>query len=190
MELVGEASDATQALEMYRRVLPDVVLMDMVMPEHGGAEAITLIRQEFPSAVIIGLTTYEDEKHVIAALKAGARGFLYKSVSVEELAEAIRQVHSGRMILDPKAADVMQRIASESPHPAIDPVKQDLSEREKEVLVLIVDGLTNKQIALKLDIKPSTVKQYTGNIFSKLGVSNRTEAASAALRMGLLESDP
>jgi two-component system, NarL family, response regulator LiaR len=188
MKLVGEAADAASALEIYRRERPDVVLMDMVMPDQDGAAAITLIRQEFPAAAIIALTSFGEEKIITAALKAGARGFLYKTVSVDELAEAIRQTHRGRTILDPRAADVMLNMLQGLDVPQVDNVKSDLSERERNVLRLLVHGLTNKQIAAQLGIQPSTVKQYLGNIFAKLNVSSRTEAAALALRLGLVEN--
>lgn len=187
MQLVGEAADAASALEMYRRELPDVVLMDMVMPDEGGASATSRIRQEFPDAAIIALTSFGEDHLIEAALRAGARGFLYKTVSVEELADAIRQTHRGRTILDPKASEVMLRMVSEAEtapavfHPA------ELSDRESKVLRLLVEGLTNKQIAARLNLRPSTVKQYISNILSKLNVQSRTEAVAAALKMRLLE---
>lgn len=187
MQLVGEAADAASALEMYRQEHPDVVLMDMVMPDEGGASAISRIRQEFPEAAIIALTSFGEDHHIEAALRAGARGFLYKTVSVEELADAIRQIHRGRTILDPKASDVMLRMVSggESSPPSLP--QSALSERESDVLRLLVEGLTNKQIAVRLDLRPSTVKQYISNILSKLKVQSRTEAVAAALKLGLLE---
>jgi two-component system, NarL family, response regulator LiaR len=187
LKLVGEAGNAAEALEMYRRERPDVVLMDMVMPDEGGAVAISRIRQEFPAAAIIALTSFGEDRLIEAALRAGARGFLYKTVSVDELAEAIRQTHRGRTILDPKASDVMLRLVSGSDSPVASPIKSELSERERDVLRLLVRGLTNKQIAVQLAIKPSTVKQYTSNILAKLNVQSRTEAVSAALKLGLIE---
>lgn len=187
MQLVGEAADAASALELYRREQPDVVLMDMVMPNGDGAIAISRIRQEFPAAAIIALTSFGEDYIIEAALRAGARGFLYKTVSVEELADAIRQIYRGRAILDPKASDVMLRMVSgtESAPPALP--QTDLSERENEVLGLLVEGLTNKQIAARLRLRPSTVKQYISNILSKLKAQSRTEAVAAALKLGLLE---
>lgn len=187
MQLVAEAADAASALEMYRQEQPDVVLMDMVMPDEGGASAISRIRQEFPAAAIIALTSFGEDHLIEAALRAGARGFLYKTVSVEELADAIRQIHRGRTILDPKASDVMLRMVSgEELGPPSLP-QSALSERENDVLRLLVEGLTNKQIAARLDLRPSTVKQYISNILSKLNVQSRTEAVAASLKLGLLE---
>jgi len=187
MQLAGEASNAVEALETYRRVRPDVVLMDMVMPGQSGADAMELIRREFPDSVVIALTSFGEEELISAALKAGARGFLYKTVSVEELAEAIRQAYRGRSILDPKAADVMLKLVKGSSAPPPVAEKPELSEREKEVLALMVEGLTNRQIAARLKIQPTTVKQYSGNIFSKLKVSNRTEAVAIAVRLGIVD---
>jgi NarL family two-component system response regulator LiaR len=187
LQLVGEAGDAATALEMYRRERPDVVLMDMVMPDVGGAVAISLIRQEFPTAAIIALTSFGEDHLIESALRAGARGFLYKTVSVDELVESIRQTHRGRTILDPKASDVMLRMVSGADSPGAAPIKSELSDRERAVLRLLVKGLTNKQIAAQLEIQPSTVKQYTSNILSKLNAQSRTEAVSTALRLGLIE---
>lgn len=187
MELVGEAANAAAALEIYRRERPDVVLMDLVMPEGDGASAIQRIRQEFPQAAIIALTSFGEEHLIQAALRAGARGFLYKTVSVDELAQAIRQVHQGRAILDPKASDVMLRMVSSSTWRQAPELDSELSERENQVLQLLVEGLTNKQIAAQLQLRPSTVKQYISNILAKLHAQSRTEAVAAALKMGLIE---
>ena len=185
LQLIGEAGNAKDALSLYKRELPDVVLMDMVLSETSGANITRRIRQINPEAAIIALTSFGEEKIIKDALQAGARGFLYKSVGVDELAEAIRQVHMGRTILDAKASDVMLEIvgASDSLGPASS--KADLSQRENDVLQFLIQGLTNKQIATQLDLRPSTVKQYVSNILSKLGVQSRTEAVAVALKLGL-----
>jgi two-component system, NarL family, response regulator LiaR len=187
MQLVGEAGNAASAIELYERQRPDVVLMDMVLPEINGAEIIRRIRQGHPAAAIIALTSFGEENLIEEALRAGARGFLYKNVSVDELADAIRQTFRGRTILDPKASDVMQRLLSKTDSPLPAPIKSVLSEREYDVMRLLVRGLTNKQIAAQLNLQPSTVKQYIGNILSKLGVQSRTEAVAAALKLGLVK---
>ena len=185
LQLIGEAGNAKDALSLYERKLPDVVLMDMVLSETSGANIIRRIRQINPEAAIIALTSFGEEKIIKDALQAGVRGFLYKSVGVDELGEAIRQVHMGRTILDAKASDVMLEIvgASDSLGPASS--KADLSQRENDVLQFLIQGLTNKQIATQLDLRPSTVKQYVSNILSKLGVQSRTEAVAVALKLGL-----
>jgi NarL family two-component system response regulator LiaR len=186
MRLVGEAEDAAGAMEQFESQRPDVVLMDMVLPEISGAEIIRRIVQRHPEAAILALTSFGDEALIEAALLAGARGFLYKNVSVDELAEAIRQTHKGRTILDPKASRVMLRLVSGAEAP-VAPIKFELSEREGEVLSLLAQGLTNKQIAAQLNLQTSTVKQYISKIFSKLNVQSRTEAVTAALRLGLIK---
>jgi len=187
LKLVGEAEDAASALEIYRRERPQVVLMDLLLPDMDGAAATRRILQEFPEAAILALSASGDEELIEAVLRAGARGFLSKLISVVELADAIRQVRQGRMILDTKATVVMQRMfhASNSPAPAS--VEAGLSEREQAVLVLLAQGLTNNQIATRLNIQLSTVKQYIGNILAKLRVRSRTEAVAVALKLGLVE---
>ncbi len=186
LQLVGEASNASDGLELFRREHPDVVLMDMVMPEQNGAAAIATIQKEAPGVAVIALTSFSEEKLIEAALKAGARGFLYKDVSVDELADAIRQTYRGRTILDPKASDVMLRMLQTSSS-GNDVMKAELSDREWDVLRLLAQGLTNKQIAVRLVLQLSTVKQYTSNILSKLNVQSRTEAVATAMKMGLLD---
>jgi two-component system, NarL family, response regulator LiaR len=187
LKLVGEADDGASALEIYRRERPQVVLMDLLLPDMDGAMAIRCIRQEFPEAAILALSASGDEELIGAALRAGARGFLSKIIGVDELAEAVRQVYHGRMILDARASEVMQHLFNAPGTPAPVPIRAELSEREQAVLVLLVQGLTNKQISLRLDIRLSTVKQYIGNILSKLQVRSRTEAVAVALKLGLVK---
>jgi two-component system, NarL family, response regulator LiaR len=187
LKLVGDAEDAASALELYRRERPQVVLMDLLLPDMDGAAATRRIRQEFPEAAILVLSASGDEDLIEAALRAGARGFLSKMISLDELADAIRQVHRGRMILDARASEVMLRRVSAPDASSSASLKSELSEREQAVLVLLAEGLTNKQIAGQLNIQLSTVKQYIGNILSKLHVRSRTEAVALALKQGLLE---
>jgi NarL family two-component system response regulator LiaR len=189
LELVGEAEDAASALEIYRSKRPQVVLMDLLLPDLDGAAAIRNIRQEFPEAAILALSASGDEDLIEAALRAGARGFMSKLVSVVELADAIRQVWRGRMILDTRASQVLQRLfsAPDVPAPVVVSNKTALlSEREQAVLNLMAQGQTNKQISTSLNIQLSTVKQYIGNILSKLRVRSRTEAVAVALKLGLV----
>ena len=185
MQLAGEAGNAAAALELYRQERPNVVLMDLIMPGDNGATAIQRIIQEFPEAAIIALTSFAKEQLIADALRAGARGFLYKSISAEDLADTIRQVHAGRTILDPQASEVLLKLLQETP--ASGEINLNLSERENQVLHLLTQGWTNKQIASQLQIKPSTVKQYLGKLFAKLNVSSRAEAVAVFLQFGLVK---
>lgn len=187
LKLVGEAEDAACGLEIYRRERPQVVLMDLLLPDMDGASAIRMIRQEFPDAIILALSASGDDELIEAALRAGARGFLSKLVSISELADSIRQVRRGRMILDVRASEIMQRLFSIPETSASLSTKNSLSDREQTVLSLLVQGQTNKQIATNMDVQLSTVKQYIGNILSKLRVRSRTEAVAVALKLGLVE---
>ena len=181
LELAGEAENGTTAIQLCGEILPDVVLMDMVMQEMDGATVTRAIRQQFPSVQIIALTSFKEGDLVKNALEAGAIGYLLKDVSADELAKAIRAAHSGRTTLSPEAAQALVQTANQQPGPSI-----DLTEREHEVLALIVEGLNNTQIAGRLTISPSTVKSHVSNILSKFGVANRTEAVTLALRNGLV----
>jgi len=185
MQLVGEAPNAATAVKLFESEKPDVTLVDMMLPDMSGIEIIRRIRKNHSDSVFIALTSFGDEKLIKESLSAGARGFLYKDVSVKDLADAIRQTHKGRVILDKKASDAIMRLVGDSV--PVTPAYPELSEREKNVLHLLAQGLTNKQIALKMKIQLSTVKQYVSNIFSKLKVKSRTEATAAALRLGLIE---
>lgn len=182
--LVGEAENGKQAITMYRTLHPDVVLMDIVMPDVGGIEAIRAIRAEDPAANIIALTSFSDEQLISQALAAGARGFLYKDVSVDELINAIRQTHLGQVILDSDALSVLMSKLEASQNKERHHVPGDvkLTPREKDVLHLLVEGKTTKQMAVILRIQPSTIKQALSSLYQKLGANNRTEAVSIALR--------
>jgi NarL family two-component system response regulator LiaR len=183
-ELVGEAEDGKQAILMCSELRPDVVLMDIVMPEVGGIEAIRCICAGNSSSGIIALTSFPDAQLIKQALEAGARGFLYKDVGADELINAIHQVHVGQAVLD---ADVLNILVSKpEAHQKSEWRDQhgevSLSPREKDVLHLLVEGKSTKQIAITLHIQPSTVKQALSSLYQKLGVNNRTEAVSIALR--------
>ena len=177
LELTGEAESGEAAIRLCAEVFPDVILMDMVMPEMDGAATTRAIRQQFPQVQVIALTSFKEGDLVKHALEAGAIGYLLKDVSADELAEAIRAAHAGRVTLSPEAAQALVETANQPPAPGL-----DLTEREREVLALMVEGLNNTQIAGRLTISPSTVKSHVSNILSKLGVSSRTEAVSLALR--------
>lgn len=177
LELAGEAESGTDAIKLCGEILPDVVLMDMVMPDMDGATATTMIRQKFPQVQIIVLTSFKEGELIKNALEAGAIGYLLKDVSADELAKAIRSAHAGRATLSPEAAQSLVETANLPPPPGL-----DLTEREREVLALMVDGLNNTQIAGRLSVSPSTIKSHVSNILSKLGVASRTEAVTLALR--------
>jgi NarL family two-component system response regulator LiaR len=177
LELAGEAESGQAAIELCARLQPDVVLMDMVMPDMDGAAATRLIRKQSESIRVIVLTSFKEEILVQSALQAGAIGYLLKDVSAEELARAIRSAHAGRTTLSPEVAEVIIQAAGQPPKPGL-----DLTEREREVLALMIEGLNNTQIAGKLEVSPSTIKSHVSNILSKLGVASRTEAVTLALR--------
>ena len=151
--------------------------MDMVMPGMDGAAATRAIRQQFPQVQVIVLTSFKEGELIKNALDAGAIGYLLKDVSADDLARAIRAAHSGRPTLSSEAAQVLIETANQTPAPGF-----DLTEREREVLRLMIEGLNNTQIAGKLTVSPSTIKSHVSNILSKLGVASRTEAVTLALR--------
>ena len=176
MTVVAEASNGQQAIELYRKHLPDVTLLDLRMPGMGGVEAAQKIRAEFPGAHMIALTTYGGDEDIRRALAAGVQAYLTKDVLHDELLKAIRAVHAGQTYLP---AAVAAALAAQMPRP-------DLSAREVQVLGLIVNGLANKQIAYELGIAEHTVKNHVKSILSKLGVQDRTQAATAAIQRGII----
>jgi DNA-binding NarL/FixJ family response regulator len=176
MTVVAEASNGQQAVELFRKHRPDVTLLDLRMPGMGGVEAATAIRAEFPTARMIALTTYGGDEDIRRALAAGVLAYLTKDVLHDELLKAIRAVHVGQTYLP---AAVAAALAAQLPRP-------DLSAREVQVLELIVRGLANKQIAYTLNIAEHTVKNHVKNILSKLGVQDRTQAATAAIQRGII----
>lgn len=176
MTVVAEASNGIQALELFRRHRPDIALLDLRMPGMTGVEAASAIRKEFPGARMIALTTYGGDEDIRRALAAGVQAYLTKDVLHDELLNAIRAVHAGQRYLP---AAVAAALAAQIPRP-------DLSAREVQVLELIVRGLANKQIAYSLSIAEHTVKNHVKNILSKLGVQDRTQAATAAIQRGIV----
>ena len=176
MKVVAEAANGQQAVELYRKHLPDVTLLDMRMPIMSGVEAAQAIRSEFPNARMIALTTYGGDEDIRRALAAGVQAYLTKDVLHDELLKAIRAVYAGQNYLP---AAVAAALAAQMPRP-------DLSAREVQVLELIVKGLANKQIAYSLNIAEHTVKNHVKNILSKLGVQDRTQAATAAIQRGIV----
>ena len=174
---VGEAADGKSAIEQYRTLRPDVVVMDLRMPGLGGVEATTQIRREFPTARIIILTTYEGDEDIHRALAAGAQGYLLKHAVSKELLDSIREVYSGRRHITPAMA---ARLAEHTP-------RVGLTSRELEVVHLIATGLRNKEIGAKLDITEGTVKIHLKNIFGKLEVIDRTQAVVSASQRGFIQ---
>ena len=183
MELVGEAANGEQALKLCTQLQPDVVLMDLIMPGMDGATATQQIRTRCPEIQVIALTSFKEEKLVQAALKAGAIGYLLKDVTAEELANAIRAANAGKPTLSPEAAQVLIQATREKEE------KHDfhLTSRELEVLGLLVRGLSNNDIALKLVVSSSTAKFHVSSILSKLGATSRTEAVTIAHDHNLVE---
>ncbi len=180
MVVAGEAIDGTQAVERHRELRPDVTLMDVRMPGKNGIDAAAAIRAEFPTARIIALSTFSGEEDIRRALAAGVQSYLTKDVLHDELLRAIRAVHAGERYLPPLVAALV-----DTPLP-----RPDLSGREMEVLRLIVDGLSNKQIGYVLDIAEYTVKNHVKKILSKLGVEDRTQAVTAAIQRGIVHLEP
>ncbi|HEY6072537.1 MAG TPA: response regulator transcription factor [Anaerolineales bacterium] len=183
LQLAGEAENGEAAIQLCAEVLPDVILMDMVLPIMDGATATRAIRQQFPQVQVLALTSFTEGDLVKRALEAGAIGYLLKDVTAEDLARAIRAAHSGRVTLSPEAAQALVQTSSQPPVPGL-----DLTEREREVLVLMIEGLNNTQIAGRLSVSPSTIKSHVSNILSKLGVASRTEAVTLALRNRIVPS--
>ncbi len=175
-EVVAEASSGEQAIEHFADQQPDITLMDLRLPGMGGVEAITRIRQAYPEARIIVLTTFDGDEDIYRALQAGARGYLLKGMDLEELITAIRTVHRGKSRIP---AAVAERLAERLAGPA-------LTERETDVLRLIVAGRSNKEIGAALFISEATVKTHINNMLSKLGVTDRTQAATTALQRGIV----
>jgi two-component system, NarL family, response regulator LiaR len=180
LELVGEADSGEAAVLLCGQVLPDVILMDLMMPDMDGASTTRLIRKQYPKVQVVALTSFKEQEVVQNALQAGAIGYLLKDVSAEELARAIRAAHVGRATLSPEAAQALVNAANQPPVPG-----HDLTERERAVLALMVEGLNNTQIAGRLVVSPSTIKTHVSHILSKLGVASRTEAVALAMRHGL-----
>jgi NarL family two-component system response regulator LiaR len=188
MELVGEAADGVEAVEMARSLQPDVMLLDLLMPRKGGVEAIQEIRAENADAHILVLTSFAEEEKVYAAIKAGALGYLLKDASPQEILAGIRQVHRGEPSLPPVIAHkLMSELQRASNLP---PTEDPLTERELDILELVAQGLPNLEIAERLVISERTVRTHVSNILSKLHLANRTQAALYALREGLADLGP
>jgi NarL family two-component system response regulator LiaR len=183
MELVGEASNGIEAVENVLALKPDVILLDLHMPEKDGVEAISEIRAGMPDARILVLTSFATDEDVFPAIKAGALGYLLKDSSPQELLRAIRDVYNGQVSLDPAVA---QKVMQELRQPPKQPLTEEpLTQREVEILKLVAEGLTNQEIADRLVVSERTVRAHVSNILAKLHLANRTQAALYALREGL-----
>jgi len=177
MTVVGAAGNAREAIESFRRLQPDVTLMDLRLPDMSGIEAISVIRNEYPNARIIVLTTYAGDAQAAAALRAGAAGYLLKTLVTKELVETIRAVHAGKRRVPPEiATEIAEHVADDA-----------LTEREIEVLRRVAAGKSNKLIAAELDISEGTVKNHMKSILPKLDASDRTHAVMIALKRGILD---
>jgi NarL family two-component system response regulator LiaR len=183
LEYVGEATGGAEAVERCQALRPDVILMDLVMPDVDGAEATRRIKEACPHVQVIALTSYKEDDLVQGALRAGALSYLLKNVSADELAGAIRAAAAGRPTLAPEAAEVLIKAATGPP--AEQP--EGLTGRELEILQLMVSGESNPDIAERLYVSRSTVKFHVSNILMKLGAATRTEAVAIALQKGLVE---
>ncbi len=181
LELVGEASDGEQAVQLADELRPDVVLMDLIMPGMDGVAATHAIRSKYPETQVIALTSFGEEKLVRTAVQAGAIAYLLKNVSADQLADAIRAAYAGRSTLSPEAAETLVRSASQSENRI-----PELTPRERQVLELMAEGLNNSQIAERLVVSRSTIKYHVSNILSKLGVTSRAEAIALAMRRHLI----
>jgi DNA-binding NarL/FixJ family response regulator len=183
LEVIGEAPDGARALEMARELHPDVVLMDLLMPVMDGISATSAIRHDVPETEVLALTSVLEDASVTGAVRAGAIGYLLKDTQADELCRAIKAAAAGQVQLSPQAAARLMREvrAPESP--------ETLTDRETEVLRLLAEGRSNKEIARKLQIGEKTVKTHVSNILSKLGVQSRTQAALYAVHVGLVSAD-
>ncbi len=183
LEVVGEAADGEEAIEAGARLRPDVILMDLVMPQLGGVAAMRRLREQVPGARIIVLTSFLDDDKLLPALRAGAAGYLLKNAEPHEIARAVRAAHAGEALLDPVvAARLVETLAADDGQEPLD----RLTPREREVLVLIGRGYSNKRIANELELSEKTVKTHVGHVLAKLGVTDRTQAAVVAVRAGIL----
>ena len=183
-DVIGEAKDGVEAVNKAKELSPDVVLMDLRMPEMDGVEAMRQIKSEMPDVKFIILTTYSDDEYIFSGIEAGARAYLLKDAPREDLFKAIRAVHRGESLIQPVVASKLLDRFSELSRRT--PSGDELSSRELEILCLMAKGAANKEISAQLNIAQSTVKTHISNIFQKLGVNDRTEAVTQAIKKGII----
>ncbi|HJP79442.1 MAG TPA: response regulator transcription factor [Pseudonocardiaceae bacterium] len=190
VEVLDAACDGAQAVELADRLRPDVVLMDLRMPRCDGVDATRLLREQHPEIKVIVLTTYADDRSVLDALRAGARGYLTKDAGAAQINETLQRVTGGQAVIDPAVAQhVIDAIVPAKPEPEPPPLPDALTPREIEVLTLIADGLSNTEIARRLVITEATVKSHINRLLSKTGVRDRAQAVGYAYRYGLARPD-
>ncbi|HTK88520.1 MAG TPA: response regulator transcription factor [Nitrospiraceae bacterium] len=193
IQVLGEAQDGQEAVEKARSLLPDVILMDVSMPKMTGVEATRIIKREFPHIGIIALTMYEEQQYIFDLVRGGATGYLLKDSDSDQIVKAIQSVYRGDSLIHPAVASKILAefsLMTQKKGKKSGWVEHDLTEREITVLRLVADGKTNKEIANNLDLSEKTVKNHVRNIFHKLQVYDRTQAAILAIRKGLIELDP
>ena len=181
--VIGEAGDGEEAVRQAEALKPDVIVMDLVMPRMDGVGAMRELRRRLPSARVIVLTSFVEDERLLPAIQAGAAGYLLKNVAPAELARAVRAAHAGETLIDPVVA---ARLVDAIAQPPGAPAPERLTAREQEVLALIARGFSNKRIALELGIAEKTVKNHVGRVLTKLGVTDRTQAAVLAVQEGLV----
>jgi len=185
IEVVGEAKNGVEAVQLVEQLKPDIVLMDLVMPEMDGIEATKKIKAQWPEVQVLMLTSFSDKDHVLPAIEAGAAGYQLKDIEPDDLVNSIRQVMRGESIMHPAATTKLEETLKEEenlPH-----IKNPLTPREKDVLAELTKGKSNREIAASLYVTEKTVKTHISNIFAKLEVQDRTQAALYAVKHGLTE---
>ncbi|WP_447973683.1 response regulator [Nitrospira sp. Kam-Ns4a] len=194
IQVVGEAQDGQEAVEKARALMPDVILMDVSMPRMSGVEATRIIKREFPHIGVVALTMYEEQQYIFDLVRAGATGYLLKDTDSAQIVAAIRAIYRGESLIHPSVASKIlaefSLLAQKGKGKKPTWVEHDLTEREITVLKLVADGKTNKEIANSLDLSEKTVKNHVRNIFHKLQVYDRTQAAILAIRKGLIQLEP
>ncbi|MGA9227921.1 MAG: response regulator transcription factor [Mesobacillus sp.] len=189
IEVVGEAANGKEAVELARKLNPDLILMDLIMPEMDGIQATKMIKSEIPKIKIMMLTSFSDQEHVIPAVEAGASGYQLKDIQPDELVSSIKRIMNGEDQLHPKATSLVMKHLSSNNRQERKPL-DDLTKRELEVLKEIASGKSNKEIASSLFITEKTVKTHVSNVLAKLGLADRTQAALYAVRNQLVDQQP